>query len=111
MKSSGEKITPEAFYQQLAQVEGPDLVTFAQWVVKNAPAHGLSVTKRFEEKLFVPLMGDFLPCYSAPLSLARSANKPGLHHLRKNRIAQQHDGQKQPVQRLERDEPERVRQR
>ena len=44
MKSSGEKITPEAFYQQLAQVRGPDLVAFARWVVENAPAHGLSVT-------------------------------------------------------------------
>jgi hypothetical protein len=44
MKSSGEKITPEAFYQQLAQVGGSDLVAFAQWVVENAPAHGLSVT-------------------------------------------------------------------
>ena len=44
MKSSGEKITPEAFYQQLAQVGGPDLVAFARWVVENAPAHGLRVT-------------------------------------------------------------------
>jgi len=45
MKSSGEeKITPEAFYQQLAQVGDPDLVAFARWVVDNAPAHGLSVT-------------------------------------------------------------------
>jgi len=44
MKSSGEKITPEAFYQQLAQVGSPDLVAFARWVVENAPAHGLSVT-------------------------------------------------------------------
>jgi hypothetical protein len=35
MKSSGEKITPEAFYQQLAQVEGPDLVAFARWVMEN----------------------------------------------------------------------------
>ncbi len=43
MKSGGEKITPEAFYQQLAQVGGPDLVAFARWVVENAPAHGLSV--------------------------------------------------------------------
>ena len=44
MKSSGEKITPEAFYQQLGQAGGPDLVAFAQWVVENAPAHGLGVT-------------------------------------------------------------------
>ena len=44
MKSSGEKITSEAFYQQLAQVAGPELVAFARWVVENAPAHGLSVT-------------------------------------------------------------------
>jgi hypothetical protein len=45
MKSSGkEKIRPDAFYQQLAQVEGSDLVAFARWVVENAPAHGLSVT-------------------------------------------------------------------
>jgi hypothetical protein len=44
MKSSGEKITPEAFYQQLAQVGGPDLVAFARWVVDNAPCHGLRVT-------------------------------------------------------------------
>jgi hypothetical protein len=44
MKSSGEKIAPEAFYQQLAQVGSPDLVAFARWVVENAPAHGLSVT-------------------------------------------------------------------
>ena len=45
MKSSGEeKVTPEAFYQQLAQVGEPDLVAFARWVVDNAPAHGLSVT-------------------------------------------------------------------
>jgi len=44
MKSSGEKITPEAFYQQLAQVGGSDLVAFARWVVENAPLHGLSVT-------------------------------------------------------------------
>jgi hypothetical protein len=43
MKSSGEKITPETFYQQLAQVGGPDLVAFAQWVVENAPTHGLTV--------------------------------------------------------------------
>ena len=45
MKSSGEeKITPEAFYQQLGQAGGPGLVAFARWVVDNAPAHGLSVT-------------------------------------------------------------------
>ena len=45
MKSSvEEKITPEAFYQQLAQVGDPDLVAFARWVVDNAPSHGLSVT-------------------------------------------------------------------
>ena len=44
MKPNKEKITPEAFYQQLAQVVGPDLVAFARWVVENAPAHGLSVT-------------------------------------------------------------------
>jgi hypothetical protein len=45
MKSSAEeKATSEAFYQQLAQVGDPDLVTFARWVVDNAPAHGLSVT-------------------------------------------------------------------
>ena len=44
MKPSGEKITPEAFYQALDQVGDPDLVAFAQWVVKNAPAHGLSIT-------------------------------------------------------------------
>jgi hypothetical protein len=45
MKSSGgEKIAPEAFYQQLAQVGGPELTDFARWVVENAPAHGLSVT-------------------------------------------------------------------
>ena len=43
MKSSGEKITPDAFYQQLAQVGGPDLAAFARWAVENAPAHGLSV--------------------------------------------------------------------
>jgi hypothetical protein len=44
MKSSGaRRITPEAFYQQLAQVGDPDLVAFARWVVDNAPAHGLSV--------------------------------------------------------------------
>jgi hypothetical protein len=45
MKSSGkEKIQPEAFYERLASVGGPDLVAFARWVVENAPAHGLSVT-------------------------------------------------------------------
>ena len=45
MKSSEEeKLTPEAFYQQLGQAGGPGLVAFAQWVVDNAPAHGLSVT-------------------------------------------------------------------
>ena len=45
MKSSGEeKVTSEAFYQQLAQVGDPNLVAFARWVVDNAPAHGLSVT-------------------------------------------------------------------
>ena len=44
MNASGKKITPEAFYQQLAQVGSPDLVAFARWVVDNAPAHGLSVT-------------------------------------------------------------------
>ena len=45
MKSRGEeKITPEAFYQQLAQIGDPNLVAFARWVVDNAPAHGLSVT-------------------------------------------------------------------
>ena len=43
MKSGGEKITPEAFYQQLAQVGGPDLAAFARWVVENAPADGLTV--------------------------------------------------------------------
>ncbi len=43
MRSSGEKTTPEAFYQQLAQVGGADLVAFARWVVESAPAHGLSV--------------------------------------------------------------------
>jgi hypothetical protein len=44
MKSSGkEQITPEAFYQQLADVGGPDLADFGRWVVENAPAHGLSV--------------------------------------------------------------------
>jgi len=44
MKSSmEEKVASEAFYQQLAQVGGPDLVAFARWVVDNAPAHGLSV--------------------------------------------------------------------
>ena len=44
MKSSGEeKITPEAFYQQLGQAGGPGLVAFARWVMDNAPAHGLSV--------------------------------------------------------------------
>jgi hypothetical protein len=45
MKSSvEEKVTSEAFYQQLAQVGDPNLVAFARWVVDNAPAHGLSVT-------------------------------------------------------------------
>jgi hypothetical protein len=45
MKSGEVKqISPESFYQQLGQVEGPDLVAFARWVVDNAPAHGLSVT-------------------------------------------------------------------
>ena len=44
MRSSGEQITPETFYQQLARVEGPDLVAFARWVVENAPAQGLRVT-------------------------------------------------------------------
>src|ERR1035441_1023073 len=48
---------------------------------------------------------------SAPPSIAKPANEPGLHHLGQQRIAQQHDGQKQPVQRRERDEPERLRQR
>jgi hypothetical protein len=43
MKSGGEKITLGAFYQQIAQVGGPDLVAFARWVVENAPAHGLTV--------------------------------------------------------------------
>jgi hypothetical protein len=43
MKSSGDKLIPEAFYQQLAQAGNPDLVAFARWVVENAPAHGLSV--------------------------------------------------------------------
>ena len=42
--SGGEKITPEAFYQQLGQAGGPSLVAFARWVLDNAPAHGLSVT-------------------------------------------------------------------
>ena len=40
---SGEKITPEEFYQQLAQVPGSDLVTFARWVIENAPALGVTV--------------------------------------------------------------------
>ena len=42
--SNATKMTPEAFYLQLAQVGGIDLVAFARWVVDNAPAHGLSVT-------------------------------------------------------------------
>ena len=38
------KITPEAFYQQLAQVGGPDLAAFSRVrAVDNAPAHGLTV--------------------------------------------------------------------
>ncbi len=44
MTSSGEKIMTEMFYQQLVQAGGPDLAAFAQWVVENAPAHGLRVT-------------------------------------------------------------------
>ncbi|MGO8749176.1 MAG: hypothetical protein ACLQNE_24725 [Thermoguttaceae bacterium] len=44
MKPAREQITPQAFYQQLIQVGGPDLVAFARWVVENAPAHGLSLT-------------------------------------------------------------------
>ena len=49
--------------------------------------------------------------YSPPPSFAKPANKPGLHHLGQQRIAQQHEGQIQPEQRRERDEPERGRQR
>jgi len=50
--------------------------------------------------------------FSSPRpSFAKPANKPGLHDLCQNRIAQQYDGQEQPVARRERDEPERVRQR
>ena len=37
------KITPEAYYAELGQVDGPDLVAFAHWAVDNAPAHGLHV--------------------------------------------------------------------
>ena len=48
--------------------------------------------------------------FSSPPSISKPANEPGLHHLGQQRIAQQHDGQKQPVQRRERNEPERVRQ-
>jgi hypothetical protein len=44
LKSGGEKIMPEAYYQQLAQVGEPELVNFVRWFVENAPAHGLSVT-------------------------------------------------------------------
>ena len=44
-------------------------------------------------------------------SFAKPANEPGLHHLGQQRIAQQHDGQIQPEQRRERDEPKCVRQR
>jgi len=43
MEPTKGKITPEAFYQHLAQVGGPDLAAFARWVVENAPAHGLTV--------------------------------------------------------------------
>jgi hypothetical protein len=37
------KNTPEAYYAELGQVGGPDLVAFAHWAVDNAPAHGLHV--------------------------------------------------------------------
>jgi hypothetical protein len=43
MKPSEEESTPEAFYQQLAQGGRPELVSFARWIVENAPTHGLSV--------------------------------------------------------------------
>jgi len=47
---------------------------------------------------------------SPPPSFPKPANEPGFHQLCQNRIAQQHDCQKQPVQRRERDKSERVRQ-
>jgi hypothetical protein len=43
MELTKGKITPEAFYQQLGQVGGPDLAAFTLWAVDNAPAHGLTV--------------------------------------------------------------------
>ena len=44
-------------------------------------------------------------------AFAKPANKPGLHHLGQQRVAQQHEGQIQPEQRRERDEAEGGRQR
>jgi hypothetical protein len=45
---------------------------------------------------------------SARPSFAKSANEPGLDDLRQNRVAQQHGSQVHPVERRERDKPERV---
>lgn len=47
---------------------------------------------------------------SAPSSFAEPANKPSLHPLGQNCIAQQHNDQKQPILWREQDKPERVRQ-
>ena len=63
--------------------------------------------------LFVP---DEFSCsinafFWTPSSFAKPANKPGLHQLGQNRIAEQHDGQIEPIQRWEWNKPERARQR
>ena len=42
-------------------------------------------------------------------SFPKPVNEPGLHHLCQDCITQQHDGQKQPVQRREGDKAERFR--
>jgi hypothetical protein len=43
-------------------------------------------------------------------SIAKPANEPGLYQLGQQRIAQEQDGQEQPVPRRQRNEPERTRQ-
>ena len=83
---------------------------------KRAQANGgfrLTTNSRMEIYAAIKGLELLMQACLAPAmpSFAKPANKPGLHHLGQNRIAQQHEGQIQPEQRRERDEPERVRQR
>ena len=45
-KAQGERrpITERAFLDQLSESSSPEVVTFAQWVLEQAPAHDLTIT-------------------------------------------------------------------